>query len=200
MKGSISVPYKESNINGIFRKIARITKSKNIYRDGFISFYSSSIDAKTCFDVLTGTNEHSSAYSWVETLGDDSDPWITVDFHSLKLKIEGLVIHTGQIDFLPYYEVLVSNDNTTYEKVGDKTFNSQPATMTQSFTTTKKEARFIQLHGKGQRFGGENLRMAIYQMDLFGKLSGVSLFRQTCKERRKAQLLCLILCELIIAK
>ena len=69
MKRSINAPYKEDNINGIIRKLAKITKSKNIYRDGFISFYSSSINNNTCFDVLTGTKEYLATYSWFATLG-----------------------------------------------------------------------------------------------------------------------------------
>ena len=216
MKGSISVPYKENDINGIFRKIAKITKSKNIFRDGFISFYSSSIDAKTCFDVLVGAEEYTTTYAWFSTQGDDPDPWITIDFHSLKLIIEELVVYSAPVDFrsvklaiewivikmaltdyFPKYEVLVSNDNSTWEKVGEKTFDSQPKTEMQSFSITKKEARFIKLHGVGQRFGGGDLRMAIYQMDLFGNLTGVSPFRQTCHARRKTLLLNVIFIEII---
>lgn len=197
MKGNIIVPYKENDVNGIIQKIVKITKSKNIYRDGFISFYSSSIYSDTCFDVLTGTKDYTAKYTWFTTKGDDPDPWLTIDFHSNKLAIEGFVIYTDTSDYLPKYEVFVSNDNASWEKIGEKTFTSEPKEKTQSFKTTKREARFINLHGIGQRFGGHNLRMAIYQIDLFGKLSGISLFRQSCHVRRRGYILDLILIEMI---
>ena len=200
MKGVINVPYKNNNINGIFHKIAKITKSKNIYRDGLISFYSSSIDPKCCFDVLLGSKDCPSGTEWVETLGSDPDPWITIDFLSLKLKIEGISLYMEEVDYLPYYEILVSNDNATWENVGNKTFATKPSSTTQCIETTKKEVRFIKLHGAGQRFGGGNLRMAIYELDLFGQLSGLSLFRESCKLRRKENFLSIILIEILIAR
>ena len=198
MKGSINIRYKENNVNGIFRKIAKITKSKNIYRDGFISFYSSSILEYSCYDVLTGTKDYVAQNSWFQTLDQDPDPWITIDFQSLKLTIEGLCIYTNTNDFLPNYEVLVSNDNKTWNKIGSKKFSSAPVSWTQSFAITKNEARFIKLHGIGQRFGGENLRMAIYELDLFGKLSGISLFHRSCQVRRKSLTFVITFIEIIV--
>ena len=197
MKGFVNAQYKENNINGIIRKIAKITRSKNIYRDGYISIYSSSISSNSCLDVLTGTKEYTADSTCFQTQGDDSDPWITIDFHSLRLMIEGLSIYTGPGDYLPNYEVLVSNDNSTWEKVGSKSFDSKPPGWTYSFETTKKEARFIKLHGSGQRFDGQNLRMAIYELDLFGKLSVVSLIRQSCHVKRKSNIFNVILVEMI---
>ena len=70
--------------------------------------------------------------------------------------------------------------------------------MIQSFATSKKEeGRFIKLHGIGQRFSLGNLRMAIYQIDLFGKLSCISLFRQSCQVKRKQNVFNLMLIEVL---
>ena len=196
MRGSINIKYRENDINGIIRKIAKNTKSQNIYKDGFISFYSSTFNRNGCYDVLTGVKECATKNKWFTTAGNDKDPWIIIDFHSSKLTIEGFVINTGGVDYLPCYKLYVSNDNETWEEVGNKTFDSMPDGSIHSFETKKKEARFIKLNGFEQRFGGGDLRMVLYQIDLFGKLSVVSPIRQSCQVRRKPQIFSLMLNEI----
>ena len=107
------------------------------------------------------------------------------------------MINTGGGDYFPLYEVLFSNDNSTWDNVCNKTYNSYPSVMMSSFKTPKKIGRYIKLHGIGQRYDG-GLRMAIYGLDFFGRLFGVSPIRQSCQIRRKGSFLCFIFCEIIL--
>ena len=200
MNWNIRVPFKENSINGIVRKINKITKSKNIFRDGFVSLYASSFYTTTgCMDLLLGAEEYDSPEEWFGTGAEDNDPWIIIDFHSFKITIEAVAIYTNPGDYLPYYEILISDDNSTWEKAGDKTFESRPLDNLQNIATTNLKGRFIKLRGKGQRFGNVDMRMVFYSLDVFGVLSGKSLIRQSCKIRKEPRMMNFVLIAMVFS-
>ena len=179
---SFRVPYKENSLDGVLVKISKNSKSKNILKDKYINIELSTIYQGSVPDVLFNAIDVPSGKStWWQTTEADTEKWITFDFLSNELVVEGFYLKAYSWDYMPRYELFVYDESKGFISFFNATFNEEPSSEINSFKTTPTKGKIFRFRAYGTKFGNDGGRFALYRFDFFGKLKGMNLFQVSCR-------------------
>ena len=167
---TFNVPFTNGSLNGIIRRISNLTSIENIEEEGLIHLSASSTLSGTRLSNIIGAPVTSTHIYW-RTLSDDTNRWLTIDFGSFRVDIEGYTIHTGGGDYHPYWEIQSSIDGNSWTLIHSYNLSSSPSSWITSYLIDHSQRlRYLQMIPYGTQFSGADQRFALYGFDVFGKL------------------------------
>ena len=186
---------KDKSLNGVISAIKSRTHSKNINKDGIVSLFNSTAAGNTDVSIIFDATDKKYSYKYWYSTEEDTERWVLIDFNSYRLDITAYTLYTGKNDYMPYWEMLASNDSINWIQIHNCSVDKDPSDMSNTYKTVRTTTRYIKMRCEGQRRDGA-YRFAIYKLDFFGAMYVPSFIitRRKCRGNTTAFLSFVICC------
>ena len=170
-----SIPFNGTPGSGAIRYIKKVSKHENIhsFREIEIKVSSNKYLTSHLMTIPIGINNPSFTDYWVSD--NAANQWFQIDFRSYKVIVNSYDYHASSWDYFSNWQLLGSNDETSWKVIDKKTITSYPS------STILEEKHYECSEGNNEPFSYIRLQVSgtrkypdfylgIYCFDVYGTI------------------------------